>query len=185
MIIGTSGENVKADIIAESLFKEALVYTEDYYCKINKAINEISKVCDIDVSDAYKYVVSSLSDLKSTLAKAPQEDAASAATFLNLFMMPLIDSNIAERSKYLAGKTYKNFNINLQFFAALRKDNYISYYVNRDASSVIYLEAFEFRRSRLSKFILSRKNGMKWKYNSKYQLKSVTFLDGIEVAIKK
>jgi hypothetical protein len=184
MIIGTtSGQNIRAEVITEALFKEALIYTEDYYARLNKAINEISKVCNMDVSESYKFIVSSLGDLKETLAKAPHDDISAAASFLNLFMMPLLDSSLAQKSKYLQGKTYKSFNIDLAFFASLRKENYVNYYINQNASYVIYLDAFEFRRSRLSKFILSRKNGMKWRYNSKYQLKSVTFLDGIEVKL--
>jgi len=173
--------NARADVIAKPLFRETSVYSEDYYTKFNRVLNEISKMCDADQSDAYGYLVSRYEELITVLSKTPSNDIIAAVSFLNILTWPIFHMTSAQKKKYLHNKTYKNFNIDLHFFVSLRKENYTNYYIHGNEMNIVGVDTFEFKKSKLSSFVLSKPNGMKWHYNSKYALKSVTFIDGVTV----
>jgi len=177
--------DIRADVIAKPLFKETSVYSEDYYTKVNRTINEISKICSVDQLDSYEYLVSRYNELITILSTTSSStDVAAAVSFLNLLIWPILHMSVATKKKYLQNKTYANFNIDLHFFASLRKENYTNFYVRSCELDVVGIDSFEFKRSKLLTFVLSKPNGMKWYYDSKYTLKAVTFIEGITVPME-
>ena len=176
--------NPDATIILHKLIKESQIFSPEYYSALHSTIKEIAQTCLVDYSEAYKYVNKGLLELQSVLSKEAFPDFIASASILNVLMSPFHDAELAQKSKFFQKKGYKDFNIDIGFFANIRRCNYEAYYGDHKPEMIVSVLSCEFKRGKLSKLVLERKmRGLKYVYDSKYKFRSIIFADGVEVKI--
>ena len=161
------------------LLQEDLLFNNDYFSIVHDSINSFVKSYNTEKSIARLIMLSSISELKETLkASANAPDLIAVSTILDVVLYPL------ELDVKLNKKTYKSFNIDIDFFKDIKNQNALNYY-NTNTDDMIFVKSFNFnKRNKLNNFTLHKSGyNMSYKYNSKYVCTTIIFPDGSEMKI--
>lgn len=155
------------------LLQENLLFTNEYFSIVSDNLSAFSS----GKSLTRLIIVSSINELKASLkANANAPDLMAVSTILDVVLYPL------QLDVKLNKKTYKSFNIDIDFFKDIKNQNSLNYY-NTNSTDMVIVKSFNFnKRNKLSNFVLHKLgHNMSYKYNSKYVCTTIIFPDGSEM----
>lgn len=157
------------------LLQENLLFSNEYFSIISENLSSFNT----EKSLTKFIILSSINELKETLkSNTNAPDLIAVSSILDVVLYPL------QLDVKLNKKTYKSFNIDIDFFKDIKNQNSLNYY-NTNSTDMIIVKSFNFnKRNKLSSFVLYKSGyNMSYKYNSKYVCTTIIFPDGSEMKI--
>ncbi len=155
------------------LLQENLLFTNEYFSIVSDNISAFTT----EKSLTKFIILSSINELKASLkSNANAPDLIAVSSILDVVLYPL------QLDIKLNKKTYKSFNIDIDFFKDIKNQNTSTYY-DKNSTDMVIVKSFNFnKRNKLNNFTLHKSgHNMSYKYNSKYVCTTIIFPDGSEM----
>jgi len=154
------------------------IFNESYFIHFSEEIDYLSKKLKTNKTDIKDIFNSYLNGLLYTLHKKEK----SFEPVVNSDMLYLLFDPILNNSR-INKKTYRDFNISLEYFNNLREYN-TEMREAGDYENVLIIKDFTFKKLKLNKFTLYRDTyNMSYEYDQNYELLHIVFSDGSKTKI--
>ena len=167
-------ENTDINQAIGTLLQENLLFDNNYFSFFNSNVKLVVDSYKTKESNAKSMIISRLNELRDTLkANVNAPDLVAVSTILDVVLYPL------ELNVSLNKKTYKSFNINIDFFRDIKNQNALNYY-NELFTDMVIVKSFNFnKQNKLNNFVLYKtEHNLTYEYNSKYICKTIIISDG-------
>lgn len=167
-------DNIDINQAIGTLLQENLLFDNNYFSFFNSNVKLVVDSYKTKESNAKSMIISRLNELRYTLkSNVNAPDLVAVSTILDVVLYPL------ELNVSLNKKTYKSFNINIDFFKDIKNQNSLNYY-NDEFTDMVIVKSFNFnKQNKLNNFVLYKtEHNMTYEYNSKYICKTIIFSDG-------
>lgn len=171
----------KVDIqqIIGSLLQENVLFDNNYFSIFHDNLKLVVKSNETAEKDAKSIILASLNELCDKLkTNGNAIDLIAISSILDVLLYPLrLDVTLNK-------KTYKSFNIDIDFFNNIKNINTKNFY-EEDFNNMILVNSFNFnKKNKLNNFILHKyEYNIMYEYNSKYICKAIIFSDGSKMKI--
>ena len=148
------------------ILADNIIFNDRFYNIYNTYVYQLAKKYNIELNIIRSSFSNSLSIIKEDLYNSDFE-MKSLSTMLDLFFYP------ANSNWTLKNKTYKAYNININFFSGLKE------FMFEDDQKEVYFDVYDFKfiDKKLNSFTLQSNYGLKYMYDEKYNLNTIEFAD--------
>ena len=181
-------ENVdsKNDILKDENFMTSIdsilnidgIFDELYFYHFTEEVEYLSEKLKTSKTDIKNIFKTYLSGLLYTLDKASRREEMIISTdLLDLILYPILNNFRLNK------KTYKDFNIRIDYFIDLKNYNIDSKHED-EYENILDIKSFTFKGTKLESFVLYRSTyNIHYEYDKDYNLKNIVFANGEDFKI--